>query len=223
MQYRVDGRKTMRVKIYRIMLCVVIGMCYMTGCNRQDDTNENLQKDMDTLVLEHEHGTEENVLEPAMYSDLDHLLSIGDTGRLNTAESDGKLTSTTITLEELYTGDEAEQIIWEYCQSGEAKYEYSDPKEGYTWQAIRYRTPESPKDLYINIKLEGLDGNKLTYDREEVSSRTHDIFYKMKKTEEGYDDLYCYYEVPEDCKEYMLECGIRRWDTSETACYKITR
>lgn len=186
----------------------------------KSDSSNSINPTVNAVTEETDTETEQAVT----YSDLTHLLSIGDTGRLNALDNNGKkLDSTTITIEELYTGQEAADMIKDYCNSDAALYDYVAPQDGYTWHVIKYRTEKSPDDLYINIKLEGLDGGKLNYNGIVASSRTYDMFYKISKAPDGgYQDLYCYYAVPNGCKEYMLECGNRAKDTSETACYKIS-
>lgn len=153
------------------------------------------------------------------YSDIYHLLSVGMTGTYFAYDKDSEysLSSGDITIEELYTGEDAVDLIREYCNSGKAMYPYADAPEGFSWHAVKYRLSQSQRDLYTNIKLEGLDGNRLVYHGVSCTSRTYDIIYDWNSK----TDLYCYYAVPNGCKEYMLECGNRYASTSETACYRI--
>lgn len=154
------------------------------------------------------------------YSDIYHLLSIGMTGTYFAYDKDSEnsLSSGDITIEQLYTGEDAIRIIKDYCASGESMYEYADAPKGYSWHAVKYSLSQSQNDLYTNIKIEGLDGERLVYRGVSCTTRTYDIIYDW----DSKTDLYCYYAVPNGCKEYMLECGNRYESTSETACYRIT-
>ena len=155
-------------------------------------------------------------------SDFYHQLKIGDVGRLEALDGSGKeLKSTFVIVNDLYVKDDADKIIREYCKTDECPYEYSTAPEGYSWHAIEYTLSISPEDLYVDIKLVGLDGEKLKYRGVAASSMTHDIFYNMEKTEDGYSKLYCYYAVPNGCKEYTLEFGTRVEGENSTACYEI--
>ncbi len=49
------------------------------------------------------------------------------------------------------------------AKTDECPYEYSTAPEGYSWHAIEYTLSISPEDLYVDIKLVGLDGEKLKY------------------------------------------------------------
>lgn len=153
------------------------------------------------------------------YSDIYHLMSIGDRGRYNAnnVNAEQGFESSYITIEELYTGEDAIAIIKAYCNSGKSPYAYANAPNGYSWHVVRYSLEKSQKELYTNIKIEGLDGERLTYRGVSCTTRTYDIIYDWNSK----TDLYCYYAVPNGCKEYMLECGDRYEDTSETACYLI--
>ena len=153
------------------------------------------------------------------YSDIYHLLAVGMTGTYLAYDknSEFSLSSGEITVEQLYTGEDAIDIIKAYCNSGKSMRKYMEAPEGFSWHVIKYSLSQSQKDLYTNIKIEGLDGNRLVYQGVSCTSRTYDIIYDWNKK----NDLYCYYAVPNGCKEYMLECGNRYKSTSETACYRI--
>lgn len=157
------------------------------------------------------------------YSDIYHMLEIGQMGILDAGAEDGKtLERTSITIQSLYTGEEAIQIIKNHCASDSALYEYEDAPAGYAWHVVEYTTKKQPDELYVNIKILGLDGEKLKFRGVPASSRTYDIFTSMVVSEEECSKLYCFYAVPNGCKEYMLECGTRVEGTSITACYKVS-
>jgi len=156
------------------------------------------------------------------FSDIYHMLKVGQMGILNACANDGlSVILTQITVNSIYTGDEAVNIIKEHCLSKDAVYKYQKPPAGYSWHVVEYELLQHPEDLYVNIKILGLDGEKLKYRGVAASSRTYDIFSFIEKNEKGYKKLYCYYAVPNGCKEYMLECGTRTPEDSVTACYKI--
>lgn len=157
------------------------------------------------------------------YSDIYHMLSVGNKGFLNTVSNNGKdLIETHVTTNKLYTGQDAIDIIKSYCKTKECPYKYEDAPAGYSWHVMEYTLEKAPTDLYVNVKILGLDGEKLKFRGIAASSRTYDIFSFAEKDASGYVKAYCYYAVPNGCKEYMLEYGTRYTETGGTACYKIT-
>ncbi len=153
------------------------------------------------------------------YSDIYHMLDIGEDGYFaarNPYIETGASTSF-IRIDELYTGDTAVDIVKKWCGSGKAAYEYFEPDPGYSWHVIRYTVADAPNAVYTNIKVEGLDGERLKFHGISCTTRTYDIFYD----ETSGTDLYCFYAVPNGCKEYMLEIGDRISSSTDTACYHI--
>lgn len=157
------------------------------------------------------------------YSTIYAMLSLGDIGVYSTSNEFGQLEHLCI-LDSVVTGKEAETIIREYCKSPGAAYEYPDPPSGCSWHLLKYQTNADPGQYYTDVKLCGLDGGKLNYRGVSYTPRTHDIHYFMKKDKAFYKDLYCFYAVPNGCKEYMLRVGDQNPDDPEapyTACYYI--
>lgn len=157
------------------------------------------------------------------YSTIYAMLSLGDIGVYSTSNEFGQLEHLCI-LDSVVTGKEAETIIREYCKSPGAAYEYPDPPAGCSWHLLKYQTNADPGQYYTDVKLCGLDGGKLNYRGVTYTPRTHDIHYFMKKDKAFYKDLYCFYAVPNGCKEYMLRVGDQNPDDPEapyTACYYI--
>lgn len=185
--------------------------------SKQDDIPKDSEKSYVTVE------SNQKTTEGGTYSDIYHLLGIGDTGRLFSLSNDGQsLEIAYLTVNNLYTGEEAENIIKKYCNSAECLYEYEDAPAGYSWHVIEYTTDTAPEDLYIDIRLRGLDGGKLKFRGVAASERTHDISVYTAKTENGYEKQYCYYAVPNGCTEYMLECGKGINETGDTACFRIS-
>ena len=181
-----------------------------------DDTRieKELDKTNSGFVIKSNQGTT-----GTKYSDIYHLLKIGETGLYHAYDKNAEngLSDGEMTIDQLYTGDAAVKLIREYCQSGKSMYQYADAPTGYSWQVIRYHLSKSQNELYTNIRIEGLDGERLKYHGISCTTRTYDMIYDWDST----TDLYCYYAVPDGCREYMLECGNRYQSTSETACFCI--
>lgn len=157
----------------------------------------------------------------AYSSNIYSLLHLGDSGIITEMDVDSnEYMQPIIKIEELYTGQEAVDIIKNYCNSGMARYEYFNPPETSTWHVIKYRLNYSKCAAmpYINIKIKGMDGDVLKYRGVQYTPRTRDIAYKTQKVGDWYTDILCYYEVPNGCKEYVLECGsgtIENRDTTQ--------
>lgn len=121
----------------------------------------------------------------------------------------GEIETPVITLNEIYTGKDAQKIIDDYFKSGSASSEYIKPQEGTKYQVAKYEVDYTycVNEPYVNVKLRGLDGNNLTFRGIKYTKRTYDILSLAKKDGKKITDLYCYYEVPNGCKEYSLEFG----------------
>ncbi len=78
--------------------------------------------------------------------------------------------------------------------------DYFEVKDGCHFEMVEYelKNPQTEDD-YVRFNLVGLDAEKLVYNGIKYSKRTYELT-KGKKT-------YVYYEVPNGCKEYMLEIG----------------
>lgn len=112
-----------------------------------------------------------------------------------------------VTITKLYTGEEATKIVKDYCKTPECPYEYEEPPEGTSWHVVEYTTDYNPMELYPDIRLFGLDEERLEYEGKSYTTRTHDIFSNFKKENGKFTNLYCYYAVPDGCNEYMLRIG----------------
>lgn len=207
-----------------------LNMSYFTsGNNTEKDTTDNVSEaESKTEATEVEESTEttETQLpeesEKGEYSDAYNMLSIGETGLLYALNNAGTENEKTyITIQKLYTDEDALAIIQNFCESEDCVYEYAEPPVGHSWHVVEYMIEKHPDDLYVNIKIKGLDGESLKFRGQSTSTRTYDIFYQLTESEEGYTKAYCYYAVPNGCMEYMLECGNDTMAVPSTACYKI--
>lgn len=149
---------------------------------------------------------------------------IGDTGIVHALSNNGQeLEIAYLTVNNLYTGEEAMDIIKKYCNSGESLYTYEEAPAGYSWHVIEYTTDTAPEDLYIDIRLQGLDGELIKYRGDTVPERTHDIYAYVIETKNGYEKQYCYYAVPDECTEYILTCGVEIKNVIGVGRYRISK
>ena len=83
------------------------------------------------------------------YSDIYHLLAVGMTGTYLAYDknSEFSLSSGEITVEQLYTGEDAIDIIKAYCNSGKSMRKYMEAPEGFSWHVIKYSLSQSQKRL----------------------------------------------------------------------------
>lgn len=179
-----------------------------------------LKKNQGVMVSDNQKELDDN-----SFSDIYHMLKIGETGYFNTfIYDDESHMINNVTIEELYTDDEAREIIKKYYEtSNDAVDEYQEAPDGYSWHVVKYSLGTAPDKSYANIKVEGLDGNRLKYRGVSCTTRTYDIIYNWgTKT-----NLYCYYAVPNGCTEYILEVGDRKKTLEEgayqTAFYYVSK
>lgn len=107
-----------------------------------------------------------------------------------------------IRVDSVYTGREAEKIIRDAALNKTMIGSFFAPKDGCTWHVAHYTVNYSDcsDKGYMNVKLRGVDGENLRLRGITYTQRTYVI-------NDGEDTYYCFYEVPNGCKEYVLECG----------------
>lgn len=138
-------------------------------------------------------------------SDIYSMLDIGDSAIITGIDYKSKnYEEPVIRLTEIYSGYEATQLLKEVLGSN-----YAEPKAGCSWNVVRYDVDYSNciGKPYVNIKLRGMDGTVLKYRGVKYSKKTHDIFTEVYIEGNWNVGYLCYYEVPNGCKEYVLECG----------------
>ena len=175
-----------------------------------------------TLHIESNQRINGSKNEPS-YSTVYSMLSLGDIGIYTTANEFGQVEHECI-IEKVYIGKDAEDIIKKYCTSSSAKYDYPSPPAGCSWQAVKYSVDADPDKFYTDIKLCGLDGEKLNYRGVTYTSRTHDIYSFAKRQDDLFSDMYCFYAIPNGCKEYVLRVGDQNPDdptAMNVAYYRI--
>ncbi len=127
----------------------------------------------------------------------------------------------TVTLNALQTGDEATAILKKALGK-----KYKEADAGMSWHVVEYSSSLSTEDAYIDIRMEGLDGGKLVSKGIAYSKKTNDILKYVTGEKSSYSKYYCYYQVPNGCKEYLLEMGMFGDNSDEArklnAYFKIT-
>lgn len=114
-----------------------------------------------------------------------------------------------IRITDIYSGDDAESIIKEYCESEDSYFEFYPAPNGQNWQVAKYDLNYSncESEDYVNIKITGLDGCKLYSDGISYSTRTFDIRNQVVKDGNWNRNYYVFYLVPDRCNGYLLLCG----------------
>jgi len=141
----------------------------------------------------------------AYTSNIYSLLSIGDKGILNAINQiTTQFDEVIIDITDIKIENEAESYL--EALMGE---DYVPPAEGCRYHMITYDLySKSDADLpYVNIKLRGLDGNNLVYRGIKYSKKTCDAFNNINDIGKKTEGYICYYEIPNGCYEYVLECG----------------
>lgn len=142
------------------------------------------------------------VLNTSIYS----MANIGETVSVeyfNTAKEEIKANPVpdklSVCADKKYTGEQAVSILKEQVDNGNLD-KYFEPRRGCSFEVVHYTVDSAPayEDYTLYAKLRGVDGENLRYYGIQYAPRTYQI--KVSDTE-----FYCYYEVPNGCKEYALE------------------
>jgi hypothetical protein len=158
------------------------------------------------------------LLELSTESSPDHPLEAGMWGRGLARGAYGLEGVYAVRLDAVYTGQEAADLVDRY---GIYK---SDALEGTSFEVAVFTYTCDPTAKYMDIRIEGLDGEKLELEGNSYSMRTYDIWDEVQETEPGlYSQVYVYYEVPDGCGEYLLEVGeqAKADGLCHTGCYLV--
>jgi len=143
-------------------------------------------------------------------SSLYSMALVGETTfvQADTYSSEMPMTEGSVTINRLISGKEAVELIKKAYKDKALLGEYEDAPVGTSYEVIEYTTSIDPTVGYIDIRMEGLDGNNLKHQGIEYGKRTNDILGYVTVGGDGrYEKCYCFYAVPNGCKEYLIEMG----------------
>lgn len=143
----------------------------------------------------------------------DAPLALGETGGCMVLNENGEYVADAVRIDTIYIDDDAQDIL-------RRNHIENEPATGTRFQVAEYTVLKDPAKYYLNIKFTGMDGKRLEFQGSSYTTRTFDITAEIIKTKDGYAKLYVYYEVPIDCKEYELVCGIAIDNKETTAVFQ---
>ena len=135
------------------------------------------------------------------------FLKIGQKGSIDVLSDNQAVKETmAMKLHTVYTGSAAIELIKAYCTNGDAGFDYTDPPVGTVWNVAEYDLDymELTDRPYVDIKILGVDGQKLRHAGIVYSSRTYDMDYKTKDDK----NYMIFYAVPSNTTEYVLAGGL---------------
>jgi len=194
--------------------------------NPSEDISEDVQEEnvlnkeetddsKKTINLQNQNYIKNKTKDKAYTSDIYSMLSLGDNGIIIECDiSTGIIESPVINVKTIHTGVKAQELIKDYCNRTGA-YNYFDAPEGCTWHVAEYYLSyeNCTSEPYINIKLKGVDGQKLRFRGINYTQRSYDIADKVSENNGFVGPFYSYYSVPNGCPEYVLECGTGNIDS----------
>ena len=150
------------------------------------------------------------------YSQYDNPLDITQDGEYfpNMYKEGITTEAANVHIDQIYTGLDANLLL-------ESLGVTKTASNGTSYQVIEYTTTCDITKNYTNIKITGLDGNRLEYKGRCYTTRTYDIFDKAENVYNIYSKLYCYYEVPDGCNEYAISVGEYAGGLGIIAFYKF--
>mgnify|MGYP004455190925 CR=1 FL=1 len=199
------------------------------GDREEVKTQQVTKQDKSSLNLSNQKEIVNKSGEMAYTSSPYNMLSLGDNGILSIFNDvSTKYEDAIICPKAIYRGTDAESIIKDFCQTTK-QYDYSPCENGYTWEVIEYDLNyaycDNVQDGYVNLKVCGVDGNKLKYNDNQISGRTYDMTYKAKQDGNWIRGYYSYYAIPDGCTQYCIMAGESKSVTDEevrAAYYWVT-
>lgn len=126
-------------------------------------------------------------------------LSIGEAGSFFLFE--GTTSMAAVRTDAIYTGTEAERLVLTY---GGRK---TTPSVGTEFVVLEYSSTVDPREVYIDCKFLGADGENLNYLGVAYPSKCYDMYENIEVKDGIYTQIYLYYEVPVGTREYLLKFG----------------
>ena len=156
----------------------------------------------------HLSNQRKNIPTPNMFveSDIYSTLRVGEGGILDALKTRGQTAEVKFNITEIYSGKEVNDLLIEYGRTDGATYGLYSPPTGCRWDAIVY-TVDGDSDAYVNIKFRGLDGEMMYWNGVGYPKHTHDLSYRVTSEGTKRIGLICYYAVPANCYDYLLEVG----------------
>ena len=188
---------------------------------KEESEKENIEEIsvQETFTANNNQSTHNYSKDEVYTSSIYSMLKIGYTGYISLQNSKG-YQNAYVRVTDLYSAEETEQLIKEYCQSGDSYYKEFTAPDGMHFEAVSYDVNYlGEEEGYVNIKLCGLDGEDLKYRGICYSHMTYDIQNKVEKDDEWCTGYICFYAVPNGCKEYALKCGEGTEDNGVYAAY----
>lgn len=177
--------------------------------NTSDNTeNETTSKPEEKI---HDNQKERDLSEEKVYdSDVYSLLKVGNYGITVCAGTNNDVQYPVVHLKNIYTGPNAIKVVQDQAAST-SRYDYFEAPLGYSWQVaeydVIYTDPNSRHE--IDVRMLGVDGNKLVYRGVPAPQRTYLADYEAESDPETGTlyNLKVFYAVPNGCKEYVLKFG----------------
>ncbi len=179
-----------------------------------EQVSTDIKESSDTNIIDASSNQREKRSNESVYvSDIYTMLDIGDQALITAYDYQNKeLAEPVINITNIYRDNDAIALLKEKLGK-----DYCEPKDGCTWHAITYdlNLYNCKGEPYVNIKLRGLDGTELKYRGIKYSKKTHDITETVHIDGNWSREYICYYEIPNGCIEYVLECGEGTIDTNK--------
>lgn len=140
------------------------------------------------------------------------FLTLGQKGSLQAfSEQSLKPEGLAITYDNIYMGDAAIKLIQDFCDSGSAGYQYTDPPVGTSWVVCEYTLDYLNLDdrPYVDIKALGADGKAIRHAGIEYkeSERTYEITTHKKEDGNIISGMMVYFPLPANTNEFVLAAG----------------
>ena len=190
----------------------------ITSQSSEDDTNtETAQADDESILSDDTADLIEEAYDDVIQIKVSTVytpLSLGEYGECYTMDKTGAQNLNAVAIIEILNGSDATNLI------SERNGRKTEPTVGTHFEAAKIKTTANLNNEYLDVKVEGLDGERLVYRGISYTTRAYDLL--VLNNNETYE-TWVYYEVPNGCKEYLLEVGLQAKEVNiETASYKIT-
>lgn len=190
----------------------------------ETESTENITKDKDKspkqyINLSNQKEKKKIESNKVYKSTIYNMLDAGQWGFAHVYQPNIKdFDTVAIRVDNVYANDKAISMIKKACTDKQTDFNYFDAPKGCSWQVaeyeVNYMKSANPSDVYVNIKMCGVDGKNLNYRGIKYTDRTYDLIKNKNK-------YYVFYAVPNGCSEYVLECGDGTIENGKLSAYVL--
>lgn len=161
----------------------------------------------------------------AYTSSVYNMLTAGKIGYASAVnQSTGEFDDVFVRVTSYNDEETTKELIAAHVRSGNAYYETAEAPMGTHWESVTYDVKQDAgTSHYMDVRMVGLDGEKLKYRGIAYSPRSYDITDNVFVSGEWEKGYMSFFAVPNGCSDYAVACGDSVGEFGFKAYYRVKR